>query len=593
MDKKTIIAFLLIGLILLLAQTDWYKKNILGIDVDKLKQEQATKTIETTQPTAVPQQEVLPSQFPDPKSPKSGNTLSSVKSSDLLVQDQTTSEDVTVETNNYRAVISSTGATITSWELKKYYYDKKQGSPVQLIKDNGSGNLAIHFATSQDTFKSSNYNFTPDKTDLKITGAAISDSVAFELKLANNRKIRKVYIFNRDNYLFDLKVELINLSDVMSDRKYTLLWLSGINPSEKNLSEDLSNSKAYLFAGGDNIELKLKTKAGQQASTQNIDGKIDWVAIRSKYFTSIIFPKTESDISARLFGYSYYLSEKNLYNNLSASLQLKVSDTNKNRYSQKFLVYLGPLDYSVIKQYHPGFDKIMGYGPAIIRPFSIATIWVFTFLHKFIPNYGWVVIAFTILLKIVLYPLTRKSYTAMKDMQKLQPLMNELKDKYGKDPQRYQKEMTKLYKENGVNPFKGCLPQILQMPLLFAIFYIFRNTIELRQEPFIWWINDLSAPDTILLPFTIPLIGNGFHLIPLFLGASMFWQQKMTVTDPKQKAMTYFMPFFMTFIFYKFPSGLNLYYTFFNLLSILQQKFVPDKPQADNKEIKQPNKQKK
>ena len=155
--------------------------------------------------------------------------------------------------------------------------------------------------------------------------------------------------------------------------------------------------------------------------------------------------------------------------------------------------------------------------------------------------------------------------------------MTEMREKYKNDPQRLNKEMMALYKEHGVNPLSGCLPTLLQMPLLWSIFLVFRNTIQLRHAAFVWWINDLSSPDTILLPFSLPLIGNSLHVIPLLMGATMFVQQKMTMKDPKQKAMVYFMPIFLTFIFYNFPSGLNLYYTLFNLFSMLQQKITTDK----------------
>ena len=136
----------------------------------------------------------------------------------------------------------------------------------------------------------------------------------------------------------------------------------------------------------------------------------------------------------------------------------------------------------------------------------------------------------------------------------------------------------KLYKESGVNPLSGCLPTLLQLPLLWAIFIVFRNTIELRDAAFFWWIKDLSAPDTIYqLPFSIPFYGDLVNILPIFMGVTMFIQQKMTMKDPKQKAMVYFMPIFLTLIFNSFPSGLNLYYALFNLFSIIQQKWTPKK----------------
>ena len=166
--------------------------------------------------------------------------------------------------------------------------------------------------------------------------------------------------------------------------------------------------------------------------------------------------------------------------------------------------------------------------------------------------------------------------------------MTELKEKHAKDPQRLNKETMKLYKEEGINPLSGCLPTLLQLPLLWAIFVVFRNTIELRDAAFVWWIKDLSVPDTIMqLPFTIPFYGDLVNILPLVMGASMFIQQKMTMKDPKQKAMVYFMPIFLTLLFNSFPSGLNLYYSLFNLFQIVQQKWMPVKESSkESKETK-------
>lgn len=161
-------------------------------------------------------------------------------------------------------------------------------------------------------------------------------------------------------------------------------------------------------------------------------------------------------------------------------------------------------------------------------------------------------------------------------MQVIQPIMAEIKEKYKGDPQRMNKEMMGLYKEHGVNPFGGCVPMLLQMPLLIALFIVFRSTIQLRGEAFIpGWITDLSQADTIFtLPFSLPMYGNEFNILPILMALTMIFQSKMTMQDPKQKAMVYMMPVFMLLIFNRFPSGLNLYYTMFNLLTIIQQKFI-------------------
>jgi YidC/Oxa1 family membrane protein insertase len=202
-------------------------------------------------------------------------------------------------------------------------------------------------------------------------------------------------------------------------------------------------------------------------------------------------------------------------------------------------------------------------------------------MHLFIPNYGWVLIIFSVLLKIVLTPLTNSSTRSMKEMQNIQPQLNALQEKYASDPQRLNNERLKLMREHGVNPMGGCLPLLLQMPILWALFIVFRTTIELRQAPFIFWITDLSAPDTIFtLPFSIPIYGSQVNVLPFIMAISQLVQQKISGASggKQQKVMMYFMTIFFFFLFNQFPSGLNLYYTLYNILSIIQQKYFPPKP---------------
>ena len=182
----------------------------------------------------------------------------------------------------------------------------------------------------------------------------------------------------------------------------------------------------------------------------------------------------------------------------------------------------------------------------------------------------------------------------MKKMQSLQPLMTELREKYKDDQQKQNTEMMRLYKDYGINPAGGCLPMVLQMPILFALFSIFRSTIELRQQPFVWWIHDLANPDVLFhLPFSLPVFGTSFISgLALLMAITMFIQQKQTVQDPRQKAMVYVMPVMFWIMFNSFPSGLNLYYFLFNLLSIIQQ-YLMNKSQSGTELQKVPQKKSK
>jgi YidC/Oxa1 family membrane protein insertase len=241
-------------------------------------------------------------------------------------------------------------------------------------------------------------------------------------------------------------------------------------------------------------------------------------------------------------------------------------------------VYIGPLAYDIVKGYNRGLEETMSLGAAwIIRPITeYVMIPLFEFLRMLIPNYGLVIIVFSIIIKVALHPLTRSSMRSMKKMQALTPLMNEIREKHKDDPQKMNQQIMNLYKEYGVNPAAGCLPLLLQMPILFALYAVFRSSIELRQASFVGWITDLSIPDSIVkLPMAIPFFGiTEVSGLAVAMGVTMFLQQKMSVTDPRQKAMVWMMPILMTLIFNSLPSGLNLYYFVFNVLSIGQQMWI-------------------
>ncbi len=227
-------------------------------------------------------------------------------------------------------------------------------------------------------------------------------------------------------------------------------------------------------------------------------------------------------------------------------------------------LYLGPIDYSILRSYERDLDKMMDFGFSIIKPISRLVLILFTWLHTFIPNYGLVIIIFSILVKIVVFPLTRKSYESMHAMQELSPKMAEIREKYKDDQEKMNKKIMNLYKENKVNPLGGCFPLLLQMPIFWGLFIVFRTTIELRGEPFMLWINDLSLSDPYLV-------------LPGLMAISMLIQQRAQLKDPKQRPMALMMPAILFIVFRTFPAGLILYWTLFNILSLLQTEFMSGK----------------
>ena len=292
----------------------------------------------------------------------------------------------------------------------------------------------------------------------------------------------------------------------------------------------------------------------------------DWVGIRTKYFFSAFVPEVKAsgaEVLAVEEGETKEYSVGILFNTLSPF---------------NTRLYLGPLEFNRIKKLDNSLDQIMNFGWAFIRPISKGVHWVLLFLNNYIPNYGFVLLLFSVLIKILVYPLTSKSLNSTRKMQAIQPLLNDLREKHKNDQRKFAQAQMDLFKEHGVNPLSGCVPVLLQMPLLFALFTVFRSSIELRGEPFIWWIKDLSRPDIVLdLGINIPLYGSGVAILPLLMGITMFIQMKSAPTGQgpaQQKAMMYFMNGFFILIFNQFPSGLVLYYTLFNVLTIAQQKYL-------------------
>ncbi len=559
MDRKTVIGFVLIGLLLMI----WMWMNAPppqkpGTAVDTLKIEKAK--VDTTR-----------KQVPAPIAQQTdslGKFFRNIGSG--------AEKDIFVQTPYYEATFSSLGASLRSWILKDY--KTWNHYPVNLISDAApNGDLHLLFLTSDGKLiNSKQLSFeadVPAGSTLKLQNGD-SASVRFTASIDEKRKIVEMFTFYGDKYSFDLGLQFVGLEQVISNYEYQLTWSGGLRYQELNTINECNFAKASAFAGGELTE--IDATSFDENYKQNISGRISWVATRNKYFAVAIMPKGKESQGALLEGSRTHLPDNGAKENYSLALTMPY--TGQSFETDRFTVFLGPLDFDIVKQYNVELERIMSLGAAwIIRPISeYVIIPVFKFLRLFVSNYGIILIIFAILIKIVLYPLTKSSMTSMRKMQKLQPMMEEIKAKYKDDPQKMNQQVMRLYKEYGVNPAGGCLPMLLQLPILYALWAVFSATIELRQAAFVWWIKDLSSPDVITtLPFKLPLFGiDQISGLALLMGVTMFVQQKMSVKDPRQKMMVWMMPVLLTLLFNSFPSGLNLYYFVFNLLSIAQQGYV-------------------
>lgn len=479
---------------------------------------------------------------------------------------------VTISTELYTTEISTRGGLIRKWELEKY--KTWDGVPVQLMPEENGGDISVLF-TSRDGRLINTHGLFFDIDGPRWQHIALkgddSCTVSFALRANNGGRIVKRFTFHGNKYAFGLKLDFERMDSVISNFEYQVVWEKGIRYAEENSVDESSFAMAYAYSGGELTEIDA-SKMGEKVQ-RDISGAADWVAQRNKYFIAAMLPKGVRSEGAYLEGVAKPLPDHGIHEQYG--MALKMPFRGRASESTEMDVYIGPLEYDRMKAFGRGLESTMNLGAAwIIRPISeFVMIPLFKFLRWFIPNYGVVIIVFSLIIKIALHPLNRTSMRSMRKMQKLAPMIEEIKAKHKDDQQKMSQATMSLYKEYGANPASGCLPMVLQMPILFALYAVFRSSIELRQSSFVWWIKDLSIPDHVLkLPFTIPLVGiTAFSGLALLMTATTIIQQKQTVTDPRQKAMVWMMPLMMLIIFNNLPSGLNLYYFVFNLLSIAQQ----------------------
>ena len=390
-------------------------------------------------------------------------------------------------------------------------------------------------------------------------------SMSWAMDPVHSVRFYKSTTFYSNSFIIQHNYKISNLTEDVR-----VAWFGGMMPTEQNLTEEITYSQAFVAQNKEISDISLSpSKIEDVAEKLSLRGNTDWVAMRNKYFINALVSNRAD--GGFVGGKAEYLNESQ--ENLIPLFDMGLSFDNTN--SLKISQFVGPLDVDIIKQSKTYLDRVMNFGWLPIQPFSRSVLWILKTLNLSGLNYGVILILFAFLIRLITGPLTKKSFQSSQKMQSVQPKLKKIQNKYKKDPQRLNQEMVKLYKTEGVNPLGGCLPMLIQMPLLFSLFIVFRSTIEFRGASFFWWITDLSKPDVIFnLPFYIPIYGSHVGLLPIVLGVSMFLSQKLSMAnmDSKQKPMMYMMTAFFFLLFNQFPSGLNLYYTIYNILNYFQQK---------------------
>ena len=542
MDKRTIWAFILILAVFWISSEFIWKPSSAAVqkEIESKKAEQP-ESVNESQP-------VIPDNYnPTPPANEEETALEEIIDSDIELNDS-----IILENEKIRISFSNRGAVINSIILKDYYLQDKVTN-VDLMRED-SNLMEIDYADltgNQLSGVPQMYEWDkPDQSSISFTGTGGFGTIRKTFKL-------------KDEYRMEMDLSVSSNQDQFD---YVFNFDDGIADTERYLKRKKQNYQ-LIFEVDNKIERLTLQKLSKN---QEVNGKIDWAAIRSKFFVIGIL-KDELSSIFHVFAYN---------NNDSPAFRM-YGRSPKPVLDSHYEMYLGPVLSGNMDAMENGFGSAyyagngIFFGQGFIKPISRFFSWVFTQFHKVIPNFGLCLILFSILIKIILYPLTHKSFESSTKMQKIQPHITALREQYKSDPQKMNQEMQKIYKEHGVSPLGGCLPMLFQMPVFFALYPVIRYSIDLRQAGFLW-LKDLSEPDPYLI-------------LPILMAIFMFLQQYMM--QPKksvlaemgekqlaqmqsQKMMMYVMPLMMFFLFKSFPSGLVLYWTVFNIMSMFQQRTI-------------------
>lgn len=477
---------------------------------------------ETPAPEQVPAAAQVAPESPSEPRP-SGKTESRQAASDLLSREfaEAPAEIKEYSTDKYTLTLSTRGGTITSWTFDKYDVSILGGESFTLVQ-------------GETTDARLPYIYEPRENGF----AFVYDD--------GKRRSEKIFTFDRENpYLLHFRWNGNILFDKILVRKEV----------DKDVAERAYGKPLYF---GDKLRY-VKVREGEPE--QVLSSR--WGGFNTKYFLGV-FLAGQNPLSLTFL-------QKEAESGLEMALDWNGADPVDFFYSPKRTDILSRID--------PELEKSIQFG-SIIRPISMIFLWALKGVYGWIGNYGIAIIILTIIVKLLFFPLTHKSYVSMAKMQKIQPEVQKIQKKYKDNPQEMNKRVMEIYQKNKVNPMGGCLPLLLQFPVLWALFRVFSNAIELKGQSFFLWINDLSMPDTLFkLPFALPFLGANFNVLPILMFISMIWMQKMAPAQGNMQGankfmMQVFMPVFMLIIFYSLPSGLVLYFLLSNVISIGQQQYT-------------------
>ncbi|MEO9967033.1 MAG: membrane protein insertase YidC [Reichenbachiella sp.] len=484
-------------------------------------------------------------------------------------------KEINIENESVKITLSSRGGVVKRVELKDYLtYDKE---PLVLIDRNSSQSDLVLISNYKPVNVSELY-YTPDYSRLEVSGTD-SLSLSFKIAIDGGRYIEHKYKLGGTGFQLRYEINLIGMDGIIDNQDAQLTWVDHMKNVEHTLKESRAKTTInYQPTGGDFDDLGV----GEGTESETIEQGLKWFAFKQRFFASALI--ADNQMSKATLSTYVDTSDSSTVKSGTAVLSLPIGDLKTGK--GKFQYYFGPNDYTVQKKVVDGFEQNVDLGWFIFRLVNkFLIIPIFNLLENFISNYGVIIIILVFVIRLILAPLTYKSHMSMAKMKVLKPEMDAIKEKHEGDMQKSQKETMELYSKAGINPLSGCIPVLLQFPFLLAMFNFFPNSIELRQQAFLW-AKDLSTYDNVLnLPFEIPFYGDHVSLFTLLMTASTIlytWSnsQMNSQMQGPMKTMQYMMPIMFLFFLNSFSAGLTFYYFVSNIVSFGQmalfRKFVDE-----------------
>ena len=559
MENQRLFLFIALSLVVLLLYSAWQeqygpKPTAKAPVTSDAPPGQVSPSTPPSAVSAVPTEDI-PAAKPGDVAPDAGPAVSGQSDSTVLNK----SQRIRVTTDLLDVEIDTTGGDIRKASLLAYPQKLEEpDKPVVLFNDELPRLLIAQSGLVASKGLSADHHviFTSDQSEYKLEEGEDTLQVKLSWQSDKGLVVNKIYTFHRDSYVIDMDVEIINgTSEDWTGRFYRQLQRSEVTAQEQSRF-------IYTYTGGvvsnelnKYEKVDLDDMATWKAEQSYI--KDGWVAMIQHYFLGAWIPQQDQ--------YNYFYTKaldtgRYLIGMSTADSKIAAGETGKFSSS----LYIGPKEQDRLAAAAPNLQLTVDYG--VLTILSDPLFWLLKFIYEYVGNWGWAIIFVTLIIKLVFFKLSESAYRSMANMRKFQPKIQQLKERYGNDKQRMSQAMMDLYKKEKINPLGGCLPMLVQIPVFIALYWVLLESVELRQAPFILWIDDLAAKDP-------------YYVLPLIMGASMFVQQKLNPApmDPMQQKILTFLPIVFTLFFAFFPSGLVLYWVANNILSIAQQWYITRK----------------